>query len=60
MNPLLGNTKGLSEREDCVTGGMTLADCGIAFGLFLGLIGLERRRQWNAVIEPGQDTLNCL
>jgi hypothetical protein len=45
MNALFGNTKGLSEGEDCFTSRMTVADFGIAFGLFWGLIGLERRRQ---------------
>ena len=60
MNALLGNTKRLSECKYCLTSRMTLLDFGIACGLFLGLIGLERRRQWNAVVEPGQDTLNCL
>jgi hypothetical protein len=60
MNSLFGNSKGLSEREYCFTSHMTLADFGIACGLFLGLIGLECGREWNAVVEPGQDTLNCL
>jgi len=60
MNALLGNTKRLSEREHCLTSRMTLADFGIARRLFVGLIRLECRRQGNAVVEPGQDTLNGL
>jgi hypothetical protein len=60
MNSLFGNSKRLSEREDCLTSRMSLADFGIACELYLGLVGLERRRQWNAVVEPGQDTLNRL
>jgi hypothetical protein len=60
MNALFGNSKRLSEHEYSLTSRMTLADFGIACGLFLGLIGLEIGRQGNAVVEVGEDALNRL
>lgn len=60
MNTLFGDAKDLRERQNGLTSGMTLADFGIAFGLFWGFVRLEGRRQWNAVVESLQDTLNGL
>jgi hypothetical protein len=60
MNTLFGDAKDLRERQNGLTSGMTLADFGITCGLYLGLIGLERGRQWNAVVEPLEDRLHSL
>ena len=60
VNALLGDAESFGQYDDTLTRRMALTDFGVPVELLLGLLGLENRRQGNAVVEPSEDALNGL